>query len=59
MPRLTAPDPEGAAHVDVRRFQSSQNGESENPRLDRVDDLALSGKAAFFWLLFFEARKEK
>jgi hypothetical protein len=35
------------------------DGASENHRLNSLGELALSGKAAFFWLLFFAARKEK
>ena len=45
---MLALDPEGAAHMGVRRFQSSQDGESENPRLNWVEDLVLSGELLSF-----------
>jgi hypothetical protein len=60
-PRATTnhADPEGGAQ-DVRRFPTEPWMASRKIALR--SDLAsslLSGKAAFFWLLFFAARKEK
>jgi hypothetical protein len=49
-----------AAHMDVRRFPSRQDAESENP-LDRLSGELLlpRGKGPFFWLLFFGPLQRK
>ena len=40
-------------------FSRAMDGESENRSRIPTGDLALSGKAAFFWLLFFAALQRK
>ena len=52
-------DPTGDAHGCASFSDRAMDGESENSRVSSVEVLALSRKAAFFWLLFFAALAKK